>query len=80
MVVIVQDDTDVQEEEHVAYLRLLEDPKLVNPVLKAMCKVPLESITIDILLWKLPPVVMSVVTQDPLASVAYLSVLPDVLA
>ena len=76
MVVIVQDDADVQEEEHVAYLRLLDDPKLVNPVLKAMCKAPLESITIEILLWKLPPLVMSVVTQDPLASVAYLSVRP----
>ena len=48
MVVIVQDDADEHEEEHVTYLRLLLLFMLVNPLLEEMWTAPFESIAIEV--------------------------------
>ena len=48
MVVIVQDDADEQEEEHVTYLRLLLELRLLNPLLEEMWTAPFESIAIEV--------------------------------
>ena len=48
MVVIVQDDADEHEEEHVTYLRFMEALVLPNPVLEEMWTAPFESIAIEV--------------------------------